>query len=158
MQKLQTLLSHYYSDLLRSCSGVQTRTTTSNDVRTFSASWKGYNPLDFVNTKETIRYVRNARAWPEPWKTCANRANFFALHFSDRGAKEMLGVVRSKFWPVSNFGQQLLSALNNMQQGVQTDATCKIQQCLELYANNVASAWTGLQLFYTQLTNFKNSF
>ena len=68
MQKLQTLLSHYYSDLLRSCSGVQTRTTTSNDVRTFSASWKGYNPLDFVNTKETIRYVRNARAWPEPWK------------------------------------------------------------------------------------------
>ena len=55
-------------------------------------------------------------------------------------------------------GNNSVSALNNMQQGVQTDATCKIQQCLELYANNVASAWTGLQLFYTQLTNFKNSF
>ena len=51
-----------------------------------------------------------------------------------------------------------VSALNNMQQGVRTDATCKIQQCMELFANNVESAWTGLHLFYTQLTNFKNSF
>ena len=31
-----------------------------------------------------------------------------------------------------------------MQQGVQTDATCHIQQCLELLANNVASVCTGL--------------
>ena len=33
---------------------------------------------------------------------------------------------------------------NNMQQGVQTDATCNIQQCRELLANNVASVCTGL--------------
>ena len=32
---------------------------------------------------------------------------------------------------------------NNMQQGVQTDATCIIQQCWELLANNVASLCTG---------------
>ena len=32
---------------------------------------------------------------------------------------------------------------NNMQQGVQTDATCNIQQCWELLANNVASVCTG---------------
>ena len=31
-----------------------------------------------------------------------------------------------------------------MQQGVQTEATCKIQQYLELLANNVASIYTGL--------------
>ena len=31
-----------------------------------------------------------------------------------------------------------------MQQGVQTDATCNIQQCWELLANNVASVCTGL--------------
>ena len=31
---------------------------------------------------------------------------------------------------------------NNMQQGVQTDATCNIQQCWELLVNNVASACT----------------
>ena len=32
---------------------------------------------------------------------------------------------------------------NNMQQGVQTDATCNIQQCWELLANSVASVCTG---------------
>ena len=32
---------------------------------------------------------------------------------------------------------------NNMQQGVQTDATCNIQQCWELLPNNVASVCTG---------------
>ena len=32
---------------------------------------------------------------------------------------------------------------NNMKQGVQTDATCNIQQCWELLANNVASVSTG---------------
>ena len=32
-----------------------------------------------------------------------------------------------------------------MQQGVQTDATCNIQQCWELLANNVASVCTGLK-------------
>ena len=32
---------------------------------------------------------------------------------------------------------------NDMQQGVQTDTTCNIQQCWELLANNVASLCTG---------------
>ena len=32
-------------------------------------------------------------------------------------------------WPVSNFAKQLPTTRNNMQQGVQTDATCNIQQC-----------------------------
>ena len=34
---------------------------------------------------------------------------------------------------------------NNMQQGVETDATCNIQQCWELLANNVASVCTVLK-------------
>ena len=34
---------------------------------------------------------------------------------------------------------------NNTQQGVQTDATCNIQQGWELVANNVASVCTGLK-------------
>ena len=33
---------------------------------------------------------------------------------------------------------------NNMQQGVQTDATCNILQCWVLLANNFASIYTGL--------------
>ena len=36
---------------------------------------------------------------------------------------------------------------NNMQQGLQTDATCNIRQCWELLANNVASVCTGLKLW-----------
>ena len=36
------------------------------------------------------------------------------------------------------------TARNNMQQGVQTDATCNIQQCWELLPNNIASVCTGL--------------
>ena len=42
---------------------------------------------------------------------------------------------------------------NNMQQGVQTDATCNIQQYWELMANNVASVCTGhksKELSYTR--------
>ena len=35
---------------------------------------------------------------------------------------------------------------NNMQQGVQTDATCNRQQCWELLANNVAFVCTGLNV------------
>ena len=38
---------------------------------------------------------------------------------------------------------QFQTLRNNMQQGVQTDATCDIQQCWELVANNVASVCTG---------------
>ena len=34
---------------------------------------------------------------------------------------------------------------NNMQQGVQTDTRCNIQQFWELLANNVASVYTGLK-------------
>ena len=37
------------------------------------------------------------------------------------------------------------TASNSMQQGVQTDSTCNIQQCWELLANNVSSVCTGLK-------------
>ena len=38
------------------------------------------------------------------------------------------------------------TTFNNMQQGVQTDATCNIQQCWELLTNNAASVCTRLQV------------
>ena len=44
---------------------------------------------------------------------------------------------------------------NNMQQGVQTDVTCNIQQCWELLANNVGSFCTGLK---TQSSSKKKPF
>ena len=42
------------------------------------------------------------------------------------------------------FPKRLPTTRNNMQQGVRTDATCKLQQCWEFLANNVASACTEL--------------
>ena len=88
--------------------------------------------------------MRNERAWPQQcWKSCANGSNIVALRFGDHATKkEVLGVVGWKVWPVSNFAQQHATTSNNMQQGVQTDATCNIQQCWELLVNNVASVCT----------------
>ena len=87
--------------------------------------------------------MRNERAWPQQcWKSSANGSNIFALRFGDQGTKEMLGVVGWKVWPVSNFAQQHATTSNNIQQGVQTDATCSIQQCWELLVNSVASVCT----------------
>ena len=71
-----------------------------------------------------------------------NGSNIVALRFGDHGTKQMLGVAGWKVWPVSNFAQQHATTSNNMQQVVQTDATCNIQQCWELLANNVASVCT----------------
>ena len=89
--------------------------------------------------------MRHEHAWPQQcWKSCANGCNIVALRFDDHGTKEMLGVVG---WKVCRF--QTLH--NNMQQGVQTDATCNIQQCWELLASNVASVSTGLKASPTGL-------
>ena len=59
--------------------------------------------------------------------------------------KKCWELLAEKFKPVSNFAQQYATTSNNMQQGVQTDATCNIQQCWDLVANNVASVWMGLK-------------
>ena len=40
--------------------------------------------------------------------------------------------------------KRCVTTSNNMQQGVQTDATCNIQQSWELLVNDVASVCTGL--------------
>ena len=58
----------------------------------------------------------------------------------------MLGVFASVLAVVYKRMRQLPTARNKMQQGVQTDAACDIQQCWELLANYVASACMGLYL------------
>ena len=50
-------------------------------------------------------------------------------------------------WPVSKFAQQHATTSNNIQQGVQTDTTCNIQQRWKLLANNVAFVCTGLNTY-----------
>ena len=43
-----------------------------------------------------------------------------------------------------NLSSTVHNTRKNMKQGVQTGATCNIQQCWELLANNVASVCKGL--------------
>ena len=43
-----------------------------------------------------------------------------------------------------SYVQTVATTPNNTQKDMQTEATCNIQQCWELFANNVASVCTGL--------------
>ena len=87
----------------------------------------------------------NAHTWSQQcWKSYASTSKIVALNFGDHETKEMLGGIVSKVWPVSSFEQQLPTTRNNLQQSVQTDATCNTQYCLESLANNVAFVSMGL--------------
>ena len=85
--------------------------------------------------------------WTMKVMCCANERNIVGRRFDDRETIEMLALVGSEVWPVSNFIQQLPTSRNNTQHGVQTVATCWAQQCCVLLANNVASVCTGLKTF-----------
>ena len=50
------------------------------------------------------------------WMCCANERNIVGPRFDDRETIEMLAVVGSEVWPVSNFIQQLPTSRNNTQQ------------------------------------------
>ena len=54
------------------------------------------------------------------------------------------GVKMAGYRPSYLFRFYIPRRSNNMQQGVQTDATCYIKQCWKLLANNVASVYMGL--------------
>ena len=100
----------------------------------------------------------NSWAWPQQcWKSCANRPNIVALRFGDHRTKLMLGVVGAKVSPVSNFAQQVPTTRNNMQQGVQTDATCKIQQfCIRLHGTLEHFVRYWFSIFETLDSSFKD--
>ena len=74
-----------------------------------------------------------------PLKPRANGHNIVSQYLAT-----LLGVVASVCTYLKSLtGFKLCSTTpNNMQQGVQTDATCNIQQCWELLVNNVASVCT----------------
>ena len=87
---------------------------------------------------------RSARVWGEKeqrkWRRMLRRLSYVQTEATTPsiGGATMLWAVASvctwlKFWPVSNFAQQLPTTHNNMQQCVQTDPTCNIQQrCIRL--------------------------
>ena len=50
------------------------------------------------------------------WMCCANERNIVGPRFDDRETIEMLALVGSEVWPVSNFIQQLPTSRNDTQQ------------------------------------------
>ena len=69
-----------------------------------------------------LSYVQTDAATPNNVETL-----IVVLHFEDHGTKEIMGVGGWKVWPVLNFAQQHATTCNNLQQGLQTDATRNIQ-------------------------------
>ena len=65
------------------------------------------------------------------------------LHYASAITEE-IRVLRSCWLKSSTCFKLCSTTHNNLQQGVQTDAHCKIQQCWELLANNVACISLGL--------------
>ena len=59
----------------------------------------------------------------------------------------MLGIAASVLAVVCKRLRQLLATRNSLQQGVQTDAVCNIQQWWELLANKDASVFAGLNKY-----------
>ena len=73
--------------------------------------------------------MRNARAWPQQcWKNCANGSSivdYASAITEQKKCWELLAEKFDRFQTLRNNIQQLV------QHGVQTDATCSIQQCWE---------------------------
>ena len=81
------------------------------------------------------------------WNSCANGSNIAALRFGDHGTQRNVGSCWLERFTVFKLCARTPgpTTRKNTQQGVQTDATCNIQQCWEFLADNVV---TKLQLFH----------
>ena len=86
------------------------------------------------------------------WQWCANGCNNYASAITEQKKCWELLAENS----LSGF-KPCATTLNNMQQGVQTEATCNIQQCWELLANNVASVCTGLKVTWSEWSLFTDT-
>ena len=140
---------------------MQTDTTTPNTIglTMWVVVWKLPTMLEPAaqcgndTTHKTLEIMCNVHAWHQQCcKSCADGSNIVVLRFSDHRTKEMLGLVDSKVWPVSNFAQQLPTTCNKM---------CK--QTEHVTFNNVGSCWpTMLHAFahiglYMWIQKFDNS-
>ena len=86
---------------------------------------------------------------------CANERNIVGPRFDDRETIEMLALVGSEVWPVSNFIQHLPTSRNNTQHGVQTLATCWAQQCCERLHGPLKNNCTALERHWQKWQNWK---
>ena len=96
---------------------VQTDAATPNNFGTCSASLKD-------TTHKTLENMVNARTWPQNcWKSWANQIQHYYATLRRAQNKRNVG----SCWLKSLTGFKLCAEIRkNMQQGVQTDATCDI--------------------------------
>ena len=81
--------------------------------------------------------MRNVRAWPQQcWKPAVQMDPTLLRYDSEiTEQKKCWEFLAEKF-------DRFQTLRNKQQRGVQTDATCNIQQCWELLMNNFASVCT----------------
>ena len=130
-------------DDVSSC--VQTDATTANNVRTCSVLWEGFDPYDSVNLQLPLCF-QHINALLSPWRPYVMRARgpnkvgravptdptllrYVSEITEQKKCWEFLTQTFDQFITL----QQLPVTPSNMQEGVQTDATCNTQQ----YWNNV---------------------
>ena len=112
-------------------SGVQTDATTPNKVWDLQCIVERIQPISLCNP--CIMSMHGPNSVGSTVQTDPTLLRF-ALAIMEQ--KKRWDLLAEKF-------DQFQTLRNNMQQGAQTDATCNIQKCWELVANNVASVCTG---------------
>ena len=117
-KQLPTLLRQQCSELLRAC--WQWWHVQTKQVWDLQCIVGRIQPISLCNP-----YVMSVRGPNNVWRAVQTDSTLLRYAYT----KEKLGVVGWKVWPVSNFAQHHATTSNNVQQGVQTDATCNIQQC-----------------------------
>ena len=107
-------------------------------------------------THKSLLTMRNERAWPNN----VGRA----VQTNPKLLRDASAITeQKKYWELLAENFDRFQTLRNniqhcMKQGVQTDATCNIQQCWELLANNVASVSTGPKTEGSKEFNFWKDF
>ena len=112
MQQLPTLLAQQCWELLRPC--WQWCANGCNKSRQY---WDLQCIVGRIQPIRPLETMCHARSWPQQcWKSfsCTNGSNIVALRFNDHGTKEMLGVMGSNVWPVSNFALQRPTTCNRV--------------------------------------------
>ena len=110
-------------------------------LRPASASWEGHHPEEFVN------HVKCAQKAPTMLGELCKRIQHCCATLRRSRNRGNAGSCWLKTFTVFKLCARTPGPTirKNTQQGVQTDATCNIQQCWEFVAHNVV---TKLQLFH----------
>ena len=99
---------------------MQTDATTPNNIGTYNASWKGYNPCDFGERPCAMR-LRGPNNVGRAVQTDPTLLQYASAITEQKKCWDLLAQTFDRFQTLRNTSQQFPTA-------VQTDATCNIQQ------------------------------